>query len=314
MNRRRIPHTSIDISELCLGTMTFGTPVARDDAIRLVHWALDHGINFFDTADIYEGYARQPGSAGGVAEEILGQALLGRRDRAIVTTKAGNAVGHGRDDSGLGKPHLRRQIRASLGRLRTDRIDVYELHRPDPQTPLEESLEAMSEAMKAGQIRHWGFSNFDASQVSQMIRICDALAFPRPVVSQPHYNWLRREAQNEHLPACRQFDIGLTPYQPLQGGLLTGRYRRGQELPVHSRAAEHASWITPLSDELFDRLEQFETEAHASGLTPARYAIRWVLDKPGITSVVVGAKNVQQLGALLVDRPLMRNRDVASPS
>jgi aryl-alcohol dehydrogenase-like predicted oxidoreductase len=299
MNYRRIPNTSIDVSVLCLGTMTFGTPVAKDDAVRLVHWALDHGINFFDTADIYEGYARVPGSAGGVAEKILGEALSGRRDRAVVTTKAGNSVGARPEDSGLSRTHLKRQIEASLANLRTDYVDFFEFHKPDPRTPLEESIAAVCDAVDAGRVRHWGFSNFDVPEIRRMVQICDTNGWPRPVISQPRYNWLHREIEEAHISLCRGYEIAITPYQPLQGGILTGKYQRGHDVIPGSRAAEHNQWIGSLDDKLFDRVEDFAREAATSRLTAGQYAIQWLLEKHSVASVVVGTKSVQQISSFL---------------
>lgn len=299
MNYRLIPNTDLRVSTICLGTMLFGTPVPAADAIQLVHWAMDHGVNFFDTADMYEGYTRVIGSPGGVSEEILGQALADRRDRAIVTTKVGSVVGSQKDDQGLGRTHMLRQIDASLRRLQTDHVDIYEMHRPDPHTPLEESIGVMAELIAAGKVRHWGFSNYAAAQISEMIQICDRNVWPRPAVSQPPYSWLNREIEREHLPVCREREIAVTPYQPLQGGLLSGKYRRGQPLPQNSRAAEQARWLEQPDDAMFDRLESFEAEAAGRGLRPEQYAIRWLLDRPGIPSVIVGVKRIAQLESLL---------------
>ena len=299
MNYRTFPGTPLRVSTLCLGTMTFGTPVAADDAIRIVHHALDHGVNFFDTADIYEGYARVLGSPGGVAESILGQALKGRRESAIVTTKVANPVGPGPDDVGLGRTHITRQIEVSLRRMATDYVDLYELHKPDPNTPLEESVGVMAELIAAGKVRHWGFSNFDVAQIREMVDICTRNKWPLPVVSQPKYNWLDRSIETDHIPLCRKHSIAVTTYQPLQAGLLTGKYRRGQAKPAGSRAAEHARWLPDIPDETFDRLEAFEREAASLGRAPMTHAMRWVLERPGITSVVVGVKSVAQLDDLI---------------
>ena len=185
MRYRTVPATDIEVSCLCLGTMTFGTPVGKDEAGRIVHWALDHGVNFIDTADMYEGYTRFMGSPGGKSEEFLGEALQGRRKDAVVTTKAGNSVGPDPGDTGLGRVHLTRQIDASLQRLRTDYVDFYLLHRPDPETLLETSIEVMAGLVKAGKVRQWGFSNYEADQVREMMRICEDNSYPKPVISQP---------------------------------------------------------------------------------------------------------------------------------
>ena len=182
--------------------------------------------------------------------------------------------------------------------MRTSYVDIYELHKPDPDTPLAESIAVMAELIEAGKVRYWGFSNFDAAQIHQMIELCDENDWPRPVVSQPPYSWLNREAEAEHLPTCRQFDIAVTCYQPLRGGLLTGKYRRGQPLPADSRALE-SKWLAEPGDALYESIEHFEAEARAVGVEPAQYAIRWLLDQPGITSVVVGTKRMAQLAELI---------------
>ena len=299
MQLQSIPHTGISVSPICLGTMTFGNPVDRDNAIRLVHAALDYGINFIDTADMYEGYDRSPGSPGGVAETILGEALLGRRERAVVTTKVGNSIGGSTyTGQGLSRTHIMHQIDASLTRLQTDYVDIYELHRPDPETPLEESIAVMAELIVAGKVRHWGVSNFSGDQIRDIVLLCDAHGWPRPVVNQPPLSWLKRDEQADSLPTCCELEIAVTPYQPLQGGLLTGKYRRSRPLPADSRAAE-SSWLDQPDDAHFDRLEQFEVEAHEARLTPAQYAVRWLLDQPGVTSVVVGIKRIDQLKEII---------------
>lgn len=299
MKYRPIPNTELEVPTLCLGTMTFGTPVGKDEAVRIVHWALDHGLNFIDTADMYEGYTRFLGSPGGKGEEFLGEALKDRRDQAILTTKVGNPVGPEKDDTGLGRIHITRQIDASLGRLQTDYVDFYLLHRPDPTTPLEESLGVMADLIQVGKVRHWGFSNFEAPQIRDMIRICNENGLPRPVLSQPPYSCLDRGVESEHLPVCLELQIGVTPYRPLQGGLLTGKYQRGKPIPSDARAAE-SRWLSEPDDELYDKLEAFEAEAGQAGLKPGQYALRWLLDQPGITSVIAGVKRIDQLEELCV--------------
>ena len=294
MQYRAVPRTGLEVSCVCLGTMTFGTPVGREASAGIVHWALDHGINFIDTADMYEGYTRFMGSPGGKSEAFLGEALKGRRQDAVVTTKAGNPVGPEKDDTGLGKAHLMRQIEASLQRLQTDYVDFYLLHRPDPDTPLETSIEVMAGLVQAGKIRYWGFSNFEPAQVRAMIRICEENSCPKPVISQPPYSWLDRDVEDEHLPLCRELEIAVTPYRPLAGGLLTGKYRRGGSPPEGSRAGE-SKWLNPPDDDEHGRLERFEQEATQAGLSPSRYAVRWLLDRPGVTSVVAGVKRIDQL-------------------
>ena len=300
MEQRTIPNTQIKVSVFCLGTMMFGNPVAEDDAVRIVHWALDNGIIFIDTADIYEGYDRFMGSPGGVAESILGKALRERRDHAIVTTKVGNPVG---DDyyngTGLGRDHILHQIDQSLRRMRTDYVDLYEMHVADPETPLSESIAVMSQLIDQGKVRHWGFSNFDADHVREMASLCDANGWSRPVVSQPPLSWLERASEADYIPVCREYDIAVTPYRILDTGLLTGKYRRGLPLPSDSRAAENPGWGVNIDNAIYDRLEEFEREAKGAGLAPVQYAVKWVSERPGVTSVIVGTKRIEQLEPLL---------------
>jgi aryl-alcohol dehydrogenase-like predicted oxidoreductase len=295
VQQRRIPNTDLDVSVVCLGTMTFGTPVDQQGVNGIIDWCLDNGLNFIDTADMYEGYTRFLGSPGGKSEAFIGNALAGRRDQAVITTKVGNPVG---DDTysgtGLGRDHILHQIDASLGRLRTHYVDIYEMHRDDPDTPLDESIAVMAELIEAGKVRHWGFSNFEPDDIHRMIALCDGNGWPRPVIAQPQLSWLVRDSEDEYIPACIQYDIAVTPYRTLQAGLLTGKYKRGQEAPPGSRGDE-SSWLDDPDDELWDRIEQFEREAAGASLTPTQYAVKWLLDRPGVTSVIVGCKRPDQL-------------------
>ena len=295
MQQRRIPNTDLDVSVVCLGTMTFGTPVDQQGVNGIIDWCLDNGLNFIDTADMYEGYTRFLGSPGGKSEAFIGNALAGRRAQAVITTKVGNPVG---DDTysgtGLGHDHMLHQIDASLGRLRTDYVDIYEMHRDDPDTPLEESIATMVGLIDAGKVRHWGFSNFEPDDIHRMIGICDNNGWPRPVIAQPQLSWLVRDSEEAFIPACLEYDIAVTPYRTLQAGLLTGKYKRGQGAPPGSRGDE-SSWLDDPDDELWDRIEEFEREAAGASLTPTQYAVKWLLDRPGVTSVIVGCKRPDQL-------------------
>ena len=306
MERRPMAGMPEGVSVITLGTMLFGRPVPRPDAIDLVHAALDLGVNLFDTADIYEGYDRYMGSPGGVAEAILGEALRGRRDRAWITTKVGNPVGSGPDGdhpagadysgTGLGPAHVEQQIDASLRRLQTDYVDYYLLHIADAETPLEETLGAVDRIVTAGKVRHWGFSNFDADQIETMLDLCRGGAAPLPVMAQPQYNWLERDLESGYLPVCQRAGIAITPYRPLAGGLLSGKYRRGTAPPAGSRASESA-WID--EDGIpYEELEPFHEEAAAAGVAPACYAVRWLLGREGVVSVVAGVKSPAQLEEL----------------
>jgi aryl-alcohol dehydrogenase-like predicted oxidoreductase len=299
MEKRRIPNTDIWVSSLCLGTMTFGTPLAEPEATLLTHWALDHEINFIDTANMYEGYARFVGSPGGVAEQILGKALLGRRDQVILATKVGMKIGPNDDDEGLSAAHIRREVERSLRRLQCDVVDICYMHKPDPKTPLGESIRAFDDLVTAGKIRNWGFSNFPADLIAELLRLCDENGWRRPVVSQPPYSLLRRDIESDVLPLCEREHIVTVPYQVLQGGLLTGKYRRNEPMPSGSRREEKPAWVWELTPDLFAQLEQLEAEARTRGRNLLEHALKTLLDQPGVVSLVVGAKRTDQLAALL---------------
>lgn len=295
MQYRRLGNSNLEVSPLCLGTMLFGTPVGESDAVRLTHWAIDHGINFIDTANMYEGYTRFVGSPGGVAEEILGKALVGKRDKVVLATKVGSVVGTGPDDKGLGRKHIMREIERSLALLQTDHLDIYYMHRPDSDTPIAESLAVFNELIDAGKTRCYGFSNYDAAGAEEILRVCDAEGFRRPIVNQPPYSLLKRDADQELIPLCEREGVAVVPYQILQGGLLTGKYRRDQAAPPGSRMSEKKEWMGDISGETFDKLEAIAREAEAKGLTMTQHTIKWTLAQPGITSVIIGAKRPEQL-------------------
>jgi len=294
MQLRSLGSSGLLVSPICLGTMTFGSPVAESDAIRLIHAALDQGINFIDTANVYEGYSRYLGSAGGVAEEIVGKALRDRRDRAVVATKVGAPIGPGPQDRGLSAVHILREVERSLQRLQTDCIDLYIIHWPDKHVPLEVSLEAIDIAVQQGKIRYFGASNHAAWQLCELLWIADRRNFRRCVSSQIPLSLLRREFQND-LDFCEHHDVAVTPYQSLQGGLLTGKYRRGRPAPGDSRAAEKPDWIWKQDDALFDRLEGLAGLAQEAGVPMSQYALAWTLAQPAVRSVVVGVKKLEQL-------------------
>lgn len=296
MEIRTIADTELRVSPLCLGTMTFGTPVAEPEAIGIVHWALDHGVNFIDTANMYEGYTRHIGSAGGVAEEILGKALARRRAQAVLATKVGMKIGPSDEDEGLSSAHIRRECDRSLQRLATDHIDLYYMHKPDENTPIAESIEAFAELIRVGKIRHWGLSNFDAGQVREVLVVCEEEGWPRPVVHQPSYSLLNRGIETDLLPLCQDEGIGVVPYQVLQGGLLTGKYVNRGAPPKGSRAAEMPAWIAMLEDaDAMAEVERLTELADAQGTSLFDYTIRRTLNTQGISSIILGIKRLEQL-------------------
>jgi len=294
-----IPGTSLRVSRICLGTMTFGTPVCEADAVAITHWALDHGINFIDTANMYEGYTRYVGSSGGVSEEILGVALQGRRDQAVLATKVGMKIGPADDDQGLSRSHVLREIERSLTRLQTDYVDLYYMHKPDPDTPLAESVETFSSLQDTGKIRTWGLSNFSAEQIRAVLTLCDQNSWHRPTVLQPPYSMLKRDVEADVLPLCARERIAVVPYQVLQGGVLTGKYHRGQQVPADSRQQEKPEWTLPLTDDLFDQLEELDRQAAAADLSLMHYALKMLLEQPAVLSLILGVKRTAQLQAVL---------------
>lgn len=319
MNYRELGASGLLVSPISLGTMTFGEPVAEADAIKLVHGAMDLGINFVDTANVYEGYKRFLGSPGGTAEEIVGKALVGRRDQVVLATKVGAPVGRGHQDRGLSASHVLRELDRSLKRLQTDYIDLYIIHWPDKHVPLETTLAAMDTAVRSGKVRYFGASNHNAAQLCEMLWLADRNGWPRVVSSQIPFSLLRREF-NHDLDFCERHSIGVTPYQPLQGGLLTGKYSRGQTPPSNSRAAEKPQWMWEFGDELFDRLEGIDALAAEAEVPAAQYALAWTLRQKAMSSLVVGVKSMQQIQDALAsldvsipDEHLQRLDEVSPP-
>lgn len=299
MKFNKLGLSNLHVSQICLGTMTFGNPVNKVEAIELIHWALDNDINFIDTADIYEGYDRHATSAGGMAEKFIGYALKGRRNKVIVTTKVGNSIGGDYVGTGLGAKHIEHQINRSLQFLNTDYIDVYQMHKPDPLTPLEESISVFMNLIKSGKIRYWGVSNFNTFEMSNLLNICKQNNWQLPIVSQSAYSWLNRELENEYIPLLKRNKIALNPYRILEGGLLSSKYKKGVVAEKNSRLNSHPNWVSQLDEEVYKSIEKFEKEASEFGLSPIQYAAKWLLNQSGIPSILVGAKKPDQIEPFL---------------
>lgn len=292
----RIPGTELRVSRICLGTMTFGSPVGEEDAVRLVRYALDeHNINFIDTANMYEGYNRYAGSAGGVAEEIVGKAVRGARDRFVVATKVGMKVGTEPVDENTSPEAIRVQLRRSLKRMGTDYVDVYYLHRFDPDTEPQAIARAMGDELRAGTIRAWGVSNYTAPQLAALLEAARRENVPAPALCQPALSLLNRAALDDMLPLCEKENIGVVPYQVLQGGVLTGKYKRGAAAPEGSRLAEKPEWLKPFTDEVYNVLAECERAAEAAGVSMTQHALRWALAQPAVVSTLIGVKRTEQI-------------------
>jgi aryl-alcohol dehydrogenase-like predicted oxidoreductase len=283
------------VSRVCLGTMTFGSPVAFDDAVTLVRHAEAQGVNFVDTANMYEGYDRVAGSSGGVAEEIVGAAIAGARDRYVVATKLGMRVGAEPWDEFTSPEAIRIQLDRSLTRLGTDYVDVYYLHKPDPATPDEEIVAALDRELRAGRIRSWAVSNFPLADLESIVAAADAAGVARPVACQPRINLLDDGPLADLVPWCHERSISVVPYQVLAGGLLTGKYRRGVQPPAGTRAADKPDWVAEIDEVTQKRLDAFAAEAEAAGLPMAGYALHRLAEEPGITSVLIGATRAAQI-------------------
>ena len=292
----RIPGTELRVSRICLGTMTFGSPVGEEDAVRLVRYALDeHNINFIDTANMYEGYNRYAGSAGGVAEEIVGKAVRGARDRFVVATKVGMKVGTEPVDENTSPEAIRVQLRRSLKRMGTDYVDIYYLHRFDPDTEPQAIARAMGDELRAGTIRAWGVSNYTAPQLAALLEAARRENVPAPALCQPALSLLNRAALDDMLPLCEKENIGVVPYQVLQGGVLTGKYKRGAAAPEGSRLAEKPEWLKPFTDEVYNALAECERAAEAAGVSMTQHALRWALAQPAVVSALIGVKRTEQI-------------------
>jgi aryl-alcohol dehydrogenase-like predicted oxidoreductase len=295
MDNRQLGRSGLRVSSLTLGTMTFGgrgqfQAVGETDlegARRQIDMALDAGVNLIDTADVY---------SAGAAEELVGRALSGRRDEVLLATKARFPMGDGPNDAGLSRHHLISACEASLRRLGTDYIDLYQVHEWDGQTPVEETLAALEHLVQSGKVRYVGCSNFAAWQVLKALGMADRLGLPRFVSHQVYLSLQERSAEYEIVPSALDQGLGLLIWSPLAGGLLSGKYRRGQAPPPGSR---HASeWDEPPvydEDKLYDTIEVLVEIAEDRDVSPAQVALGWLLKRPGVTSVIIGARTDEQL-------------------
>ena len=296
MQYTQITGTDLSVSRICLGTMTFGNPVKEQDAIDLIQYASqEHGINFIDTANMYEGYDRYNGSAGGVAECIIGKAVKGHRENYVIATKVGMTVGSGPADFNTSPEAIYTQLRKSLERLDTDYVDIYYLHKYDPDTPPGEIAIAMGKELKAGTILSWGVSNYTKEQLENLLRAVKEENITAPVLNEAQISLLNTSALDDLLPYCAEEGIGTVPYQVLQGGMLTGKYHRGQQAPEHSRLSEKPEWMKPFTDDVYDVIENCEREAKKNALSMTQYAISWASKQTSVVSVLVGVKNRKQI-------------------
>ena len=298
MEYRRLGSTGVKVSELCLGTMQFGWTADEATSYQVLTAAVEAGLNFLDTADIYSRWAE--GNPGGVAETILGKWMkkgVVRREQLVIATKVRGEVGEGPNDKGLSRVHILAAAEASLRRLGTDYIDLYQLHWPDDETPIEETLSALDDLVRRGMVRYIGCSNFAAWQVVQGLWVSDRSRLERFVSVQPHYSLVNRaEFERELEAVCRTYGLAVLPYSPLAGGFLTGKYRRGEAPPSPSRGEKSTRLQGYMRDDrIWSLLGTLERVAGARGKTVSQVALGWLLTRPTVTSPIIGPRSVEQL-------------------
>jgi 1-deoxyxylulose-5-phosphate synthase len=290
--------TGVRVSQICLGTATFGVAPTAKDTDRLVGEALDLGINFVDTADVYGNMPvfDRPGAPAAAdrepAEQLLGRALRGRRDDMVIATKSNGIVGLGVNDRGLSRRHIIHQVETSLRRLQTDYIDLYYAHDPDPETPLEQTLAAYDDLIRQGKICYVALSNHPAWQVARALWIADDRRLNAPVAAQVKYNLIDRAAERELAPACQQFGLSLVPYAPLHGGLLAGLGVLDRDVVGDQRFA--GPGFSEAEMAIAREVERLSCEW---GLAPYQVSLAWLLSRPAVASVIVGAENSEELRA-----------------
>lgn len=308
MEHTRLGATGLPVSRICLGTMTFGLQCDEATSHAILDAAADAGVDFLDTADVYP--LGGDLTTVGRTEEIVGRWLKGRRDRYVVATKCVGRVGPSRWDQGASRKHVLDAIDASLRRLGTDHVDLYQLHADDPTTPLDETLEALDTIVRSGRARYIGVSNWLAYRLARALGRSEARGLARFVSVQPRYNLLFRQVERELLPLCEEEGIGVIPYNPLAGGLLTGKHRPdaapaeggrftlGRAGDVYQQRYWH--------DREFEAVAAIRQVAEDAGMPMATLAVSWVLGHPAITSAIVGASRPEQLTATVaaVDEPL----------
>jgi len=270
-------NTGVRVSAVGLGTNQFGGKVDQQGVNDIIAAAIDLGINLIDTADVYQG---------GRSEEALGIALQGRWNQVVLATKVHGAMGDGPNDYGTSRYHITAGIEASLGRLNTDHIDLYQVHRWDDKTPIEETLRALDDLITSGKVRYIGASNFAAWQLAHSNLLAETRGWTRFATIQNHYHMVERTIEHEVLPYCRAQKVGILPYFPLAGGFLTGKYRRGEGAPAGSRGESSPYVQRYMTDDNYTRVEHLSAWAEERGRTMAELAHAWLLGHPEVCSVI----------------------------
>jgi aryl-alcohol dehydrogenase-like predicted oxidoreductase len=294
MNYRQMGKTGLRVSDLCLGAMTFGRETTEEDSCRILDRFVQAGGNFIDTADVY---------SAGTSEEILGRWLKGKnRSDFVVATKVRFGMGPGTNDIGLSRKHILDGVENSLRRLGTDYIDIYQIHKWDSATPIEETLATLNSLVQSGKVRYLGASNVAGYQLQKAIDVSRANGWEPFTCLQPLYNLLDRSIEWELVPVCQNEGVGMIPWSPLRGGWLSGKYRRGMSAPPSETRIEDAEknnwgerWSNYANERTWDVIDQLLAIAGETGKTPAQVALNWVMNRPGITAPILGVRTLAHL-------------------
>jgi aryl-alcohol dehydrogenase-like predicted oxidoreductase len=306
MQYRTLGRTGVQVSPLCLGAMMFGAwgNTDHDESIKIIHRAFDAGINFVDTADVY---------SAGESEEIVGKALRGRRDEIVLATKAHAPMGSGPNQRGNSRRWLVAEVDNSLRRLDTDWIDLYQIHRPDPATDIDETLGALTDLIRAGKIRYAGSSTFPAHEIVEAQWVAQRRGRERFVTEQPPYSLLVRGIERDVLPVAQRHGMGVIPWSPLAGGWLTGRYRKGADIPESRRAQrlpQRYDLSDPANQRKLDAADRLAGLAEQTGITMIELALAFVLAHPAITAPIIGPRTMEQLDSQLTAADITLSADV----
>ena len=286
MEYRRLGKSGLQVSVLGLGTNNFGGRIDEAASVRVIDQAIETGVNFFDTANVY---------GGSMSEQIIGKALKGRRDKVVLCTKFGLSTGKGPNLKGGSRMHIQDSVEASLRRLQTEYIDLYMQHFMDPETPIEETLGALDDLVHQGKVRYIGCGNFDAWRACEAEWASRALNLNRYICAQNHYNLLKRDVEKDLAPFCKAYGVALIPYFPLESGLLTGKYRQGEPIPKGTRMEQSPNMQRVLNEKNFAKVTTLERFAQERGHAIGELAHAWLLANPAVPSVISGATKPEQV-------------------
>lgn len=288
MEYRTLGKAGVKVSAIGIGCNQFGGKVDAEGTKAIIHRALDEGINFFDTADVY---------SRGVSEEYVGAALAGQWDKVVIATKVRHSMGDGPNDVGASRYHILSGVEASLRRLKTDHIDLYQVHAWDDAVRVEEMMRALDDLVRSGKVRYIGTSQMSAWQVGRCNDVAEMMGWEQFVTVQEHYHMLERSVERELLPYCAWANVGLIPYFPIAGGFLTGKYKRGEPAPVGSRGEKSPYVQKYLTDANFDKLDKLQAFSDSRGHTLHELAFAWLLSNKQIPSVIAGSTNPEQVSS-----------------